>query len=497
MTASKDTVLFISCANVASSQGGPLPSSYTYMPMGAMYLAGALRERFGASILDLNLLGLWKLPPDEARARAAEAVRAEIREAKPLLAGLSCLFSTQMEQVLELARVIKDESPETKVAVGGIHPTIYSRDVIENCPDLDFVMQGEGEESVPALALALRGEGNLAGIDGLTRRGPDGRAVESPKTRYIEDVDSIPRPAYELIDFSAYRPDTADWHNPKGHDIGTPAPLLTSRSCPGRCNFCSLHRAMGPKFRRHSAERVLDEMEYLYHEKKVRYFEVLDDNLTVDKKRILDICRGVRTRGLDVQMRVGGMAINALDAEIIEALTGAGLVWGSLAIESGSEFIRNQIMGKNLSTAKIREVVKLFRKYPDVITTALFIIGMPEDTHETLQMTYDLIEELELDQVYISHLLPIPGTRVYDQCLAEGLMLNPAEHAWNSGTVRNFYRNANIFVKPRALETEELALWAERFEALREAKKSLKFRRLGAGSIIDPDQKNTPRKNYA
>ncbi len=486
----QQSILLISAASVASNRGDPLPSSYTYMPMALIHLAGALRGRFRVELLDLNLLGLWKLPPEEAEAVVEAAVREKIAAAaRPLMVGLSCLFSIQMEQVVSLARLVKRLDSGVFVAAGGIHPTIYSRDIIEHCPQIDFVLQGEGEENTLALALALAGDGSAGDIDGLTFRGAGGRVLENPKTSYIEDVDSIAPPAYDLLDFAAYRPDTSAWHNPKGHDIGTPAPLLTSRSCPGRCNFCSLHRAMGPKFRRRSAVSVLDEMEYLYHEKHVRYFEVLDDNLTVDKKRVLEICRGIKTRGLDIQMRVGGFAINTLDGEIVEALAGAGLVWGSLAIESGSEYIRNQVMGKNLSTARIKEIVKIFKQYPEVICTALFIIGMPEDTPETLRATYDLIDELDMDQIYVSHLLPIPGTRVYEQCLAEGLMRDPGEHAWNSGVVRHFYRNSNFFVKPRNMSLEELADFAARLEELLERKKSAAFRRLGAGTMLDPGQR--------
>ena len=121
----------------------------------------------------------------------------------------------------------------------------------------------------------------------------------------------------------------------------------------------------------------------------------MDDNFALNRKRTIEICSEIIRRGLDIQFETpNGISINTLNEEVLDALVSAGLVRVYLAIESGSEFIRNEIMGKHLSTEKIYEIVGLTKKHKQLHVKAYFIIGMPEETHETLEETYNMIKKI-------------------------------------------------------------------------------------------------------
>jgi radical SAM superfamily enzyme YgiQ (UPF0313 family) len=479
-----NSVLLITSATCDSNS--KVSQSYLreyYLPLAHLYLSGSLARHFEVAVLDINTLRLVDEAPDQVPAKVAAAVTRAVRETQPFLVGINCLFSGQSRQALEIASLVKSLDGRIKTAVGGMPPTIFSEDIIRNCPDIDFVLQGEGEENTVALALALKNGESPAGIDGLTWRGPDGQVMNQPKTSFIADPDMIPRPAYHLFDFKNYAIDTSRWHNPKKMPIGVPVPIISSRSCPQRCNFCCMFRAMGPRFRPRSAEHVLDEMEYLYHEHQTRYFEIMDDNFTLNKKRTLEICRGLAKRKMDVQLRtISGLSINSLDEEVVDALAEAGLTWAPIAIESGSDYIRNQVMGKRLDIKKVFEVVRAFGRHPQIILSALFIIGMPEDTPETLMATYRLIEELEVDDCTVSNATPFPGTALYEQCLRENLLLQDDLGRWDNDQIFVTTKGCDFFIKPQNLTIKELTHYRNMFDEQRLQKMSPKYRAISSAA---------------
>lgn len=447
-----------------------------YMPLALLYLSGSLAPHFEVHILDLNTLELWDLAPEEAKKVIETELLKKIDQTQPFLVGINCLFSGQISQVVHLANIVKRYNPGINVATGGIHPTIFSEDLLAGCPSLDFVLQGEGEENTLQLALALQRGQSLRQIDGLTYRDKSDRIINQPKTAFIQDVDSIPRPAYHLFDFEKYAIDTSKWHNPKQQRIGVPIPLITSRSCPQRCNFCVMYRVMGPRFRSRSAGHVLDEMEFLYKEYNTRYFEILDDNFTLNKRRTLDICRGIIDRKMDIQFRtVNGLSVNSLDDESVDALAEAGLVWAPIAIESGSDHIRNQVMGKHLDLKKIFEVTKAFSRHPQIILTSFFIIGMPEDTPETLMETYNLMLELEVDDCSVANAVPFPGTALHAQCSRESLFVKEPG-GWADESLFATNKGDGFFIKPKAMSIEELIMYRGMFDDLRLKKMSSKYK---------------------
>ena len=456
------------------------------MPMSLLYLSAVARQYCETRILDLI----------HTEGNYIENLKKTINEYEPDIVGITCLFSKCVESALEIAMIIKSMRPETLLMTGGMHPTIFAKKILQNCFDIDIVFIGEGEASIRKVLQALDSQNpDFSDIGGiayrekechpvLTAYSSEGELLSwisecpihyNPDTEFIQNLDELPMPAYDLLRFEDYVIDTSKWYNPNGVAFGNGlvSAIITSRSCPRRCNFCSNRLVMGEKFRARSSESVLDEMEFLYHQYNVRYFNIEDDNFTLDKKRAVQICNGIVARNMKIAFEMrNGLAVNTLDEEIISAMVEAGLIRASLAIESGSDYIRNEVIGKYLSRNKIYEICNIFSKYEKVHLSAFFIMGFPEDTEETLLDSINMIKELKIDNLFAFALLPLPGTKVFDQCIRDNLFIEKynEDTFWKDGNLFPRMKNTTFFIKPYQLSLEQLFSYHEIFEELKRKK---------------------------
>jgi len=426
-----------------------------WVPINLMYIGAVLkREGFYVEIIDLNIC------------KGKDAVMNRIEQMMPDIVGITSIFSGQFSQVCSISEMIKNTFEDIVIAIGGIHPTIYAQKILEHYNFIDWIVLGEGEYSFLEIIKTYT-SGDLSAIDGICYR-HEGRVVINEKKEFIKDLDELPFPDYSLIKLSDYKIDTFGWHNPRGLPIDYMIPILSSRSCPMRCNFCSMFLAMGSKQRFRSPEKVVDEIEYLYNKYGCRRFAFTDDNLTLRKSHIKKICEEIIDRGLIIQFETpNGISLAGLDEEVVALMVKAGLIRVSLAIESGSEYIRNKIIGKHLKTEKIFEVIKLFEKYSEVYIKAFFIIGMPEDTIETLEETYRMIGEINVDHPCVSNLLPFPGTKLFKQVVEDDLLIDGinADNLWNHPDFY-FTDNKNFFLKPYDMEMSELNEFRKKIDIL-------------------------------
>ncbi len=437
-----------------------------YPPSSLLYL-GAVLKRNGDEVRILDLRTFYAGEggdPDgyyeEIFIRAAEAFG-------PEMIGIGCLFSGNFQDVLKLSEKAKKRDKDIPIVIGGIHPTIYAEDILKNCPTIDYVIQGEGEEAIVELVNTIKdGRDDYQKIDGCAFR-VDGEVCATPKKSFIKDLDTLPFPAYDLINLRDYYVDTSDWHNPRDLPINTSIPIITSRSCPHHCPFCSMYTVMGPRWRARSPGNVVDEIEYLYKKYNHRHYSFMDDNLTFRKDHILGICDEIVKRDLVIQFETpNGVEVGTLDEEVIDAMVKAGLVRVSLAIESGSDYIRNEVFRKRLSREKIHEVIQLCKGHPQLCIKAFFIIGVPEETRETLMDTYNMIRDIDIDRIYLHNVVPFPGTKMFEQAVRDNLLVDiNVDNLYRSNElyITNYKR---IFIKPYALDLEIMYDFKEKCEKL-------------------------------
>ncbi len=231
------------------------------------------------------------------------------------------------------------------------------------------------------------------------------------------------------------------------------------------CNFCDMFLTMGKKHRRSSAERFVDEIEFLYKNKGMKYFSIMDDNLTLNNQHILKICAEIKRRKIDIQFETpNGVQVSSLNEEVIAALAGAGLIRTNVAIESGSDYIRNLVVGKDLEREKIYEVVRLLKKY-EVMTGGFFVIGFPEETNDTLADTYKMMDDLKLDRMKPHIAIPFPGTKLFEQVKKDNLFTQHVDYSslWK---IPVSHAQHDFIIKPYNMSIEDLRKWRSKLAAL-------------------------------
>jgi radical SAM superfamily enzyme YgiQ (UPF0313 family) len=379
------------------------------------------------------------------------------------IVGISCLFSGQFPQAIDISKRVKEINPNTIVIIGGIHATIFYREILENINTIDYVIIGEGESQLLSIINKTRLD------DGIAFRWIDKRVAHFPKTKFIQNLDELPLPAYHLINFDKYRQDLSHWYNPKGLKFDLTVPIITSRSCPMKCTFCSNKLIMGSRIRFRSPSKVLGEIAWLYRNYRQNRFSFIDDNLAFNPQHIMEICKGILSENLNIQWETpNGMMIRGLTYKVVDLMAESGWVRGMIPIESGNDYIRNQIMQKNLPREDIYRIINYIKKnHPHIYLRGLFIMGMPEDTPETLQDTYNIIKDLSLDTFSIANIMPFPGTRIYKQALRDNLFTVPIVDFWKE--VRFDYNdNKQFYIKPYAMTVEELQRWRLEFDNLKQ-----------------------------
>lgn len=446
-----------------------LPNGEDFYPSAAcLYLAGILRaNNYEPIIVDLNNTVVHS-QKEKYLDYCKKIVIDSLNEFKPDLVGINCLFSGTFPDVLELARTIKSHSPNLKIATGGIHPTAFYKEILTNCNDIDYVAIGEGENSIVALAASIKAknENLLSSIKSFAYKDKHGAVKVNREKNYVENLDSLPLPAWDLINIKKFEMKLDHLYNPKKLPIKYKAAIFTSRACPLACNFCDMFLVMGKKHRKRSAKAIVDEIELLNKSYGVNYFSFMDDQLTLNKAHITAVCDGIIKRKLKIIFDTpNGLWINSLREEVVAKMVEAGFVYAKIAIEHGNDHMRNKVIGKVLDRKQIFKVAGLLKKYK-VMSCGLFIMGFPEDTNETLKDTYDMMDELQLDKVSMATLVPHPGTALFDQVVKDKLFI----HEWNLDELWKTpvgHSQTGFLIRPYDMSVDDLYKWRKKFDVMK------------------------------
>jgi magnesium-protoporphyrin IX monomethyl ester (oxidative) cyclase len=411
-----------------------------FFPLGLAYLAAALERIPGLEIRVLDAM-LEGCAAEGAPVSGGAEIRygvsdgdlaRKIAEINPDIVGVSCLFAAMRRDAAAVCAAAKRVSPRIVTVMGGADAGANAVSILRETPSADYVLEGEGEVSLPALISALDAGAGFEKVDGLYFR-KDGQVSGNPKRFYIEDLDSLPFPARRLFDMKKY------FSLSQAHSGSRRAPftqMITSRGCPFKCAFCALGGHWGPRQRRRGPENVLGEIGGLIKDHGVREIHFEDDNLTADKERALRIFSGIRERGYDITWNVpSGMAAGSLDGELLEAMRASGCYSVSLAIESGDQDVVSKLMSKPVNLKTIPGLVKKIRG-TGMEARGFFILGYPGETRETIRKTIDFARSLELDWSYFFIASPLPNTKMWDDCV-RNKYIRPEDF----DPVRSFHRS--------------------------------------------------------
>ena len=392
-------------------------------PLGIAWLASVLREN---GFKDVSLIDSM------ANRYSNEELIDLLKKEEPAIIGIS--FGTQIRfGAFDLARLIKSSFPKVPIIVGGPHPTLTAQDILENIPEIDVVVRGEGEISFLNLVRAINNKEDLINIKGISFRNKKGEVIHNVNETSIADLDSLPLPARDLLPMEKYEQTT--FLSKKRCTS-----ILTSRGCPYHCVYCSTSEQWGHSIRHRSAKNVVDEIEFLLKEypffEGIRFF---DDVFTMDKNRVLEICDEILRRKLNFVWECEAR-VNTIDEEIVREMRRAGCEFIDLGIESGSNRILKNIR-KDITVEQAIEAVKTIKK-AGIGLRAFFMHGLPGETYEDIKKTVFLSRylfyELGIEGATQGVTIIYPGTEL--EMIAKKLGTLPKDFSWSKYYIRDrFY----------------------------------------------------------
>ena len=400
----KSNVLLI---RTPSSQGELTKTSLSQHPINLLYLAAYIRQ-YGhkVKILDLEVesLDLKKISDINPDVVGITAMTPLIKKASKI--------ATKIKSFLENKAIF---------VIGGNHATALPSETLKEFPVFDIAVVGEGEQTLKEICDGRRFKDTL----GIAYRDKKGVLVNKRRP-LIENLDSLPFPARDLIDLKKYRGASTPGLSREFLNI---TELYINRGCNwGLCTFCA-SMLMHCKFRMRSIDNVMKEIEECINKYGINHFTVDDDTLTTSKERTLEFCRKIKKYrvGWDCDSRV------TIDKEVILAMKDAGCKKIAFGVESGSPRILGLIK-KGISISQIENVFDWCRE-AGLESSAFFIIGShPDETWKDLDATKRLIKKIKPDFITASIVVPYPGTEVRTQMLEKTLVYS---NDWSTYAIYN------------------------------------------------------------
>jgi len=365
-------------------------------PLGLVYVSAAIKKEFG----DRVEVGIRSF---NDKVDSEETVHAWLEEFKPEIVGLRSL--TMGRKPLHAIANLAKSWGASLVVAGGPHATDSPQDVLDN-EAFDCAVLGEGEETAVDLVLHYMDGKSLDCVKGIAVRGPDGKAIENWRPPNL-DPDRIPTPDHRLVDFQGinrYKMDFSFRYNVPH------ANLFTSRGCPYRCIYC--HHVFGKKFRAHSAERIMAEIQALHDQFGITRFQIIDDIFNLDKPRAMKLFDLICGSGLKLVLSFpNGVRGDLVDEEMVDAMWEAGVRYMAYAVETASPRMQ-KLIKKNLNLERIARAISLSTE-KGIVTRGFFMTGFPTETEEEANLTVEFAKSSDLVLALFFAVVYFPGTALY------------------------------------------------------------------------------------
>jgi radical SAM superfamily enzyme YgiQ (UPF0313 family) len=393
----------------------------TFTSLGLLYIAAVLRENgFEVKVYDANLrkgdplLVRKKINPRELLAIYRknlpnpnfyiwEKIRRLIRKFSPNVIGIS-IVTCAYNSALNVAKIAKEIDKDIIILVGGPHPTALPTEVLKE-PYFDIVVRGEGEYTTLKL---LKSNLNPKKVKGLTFKTKN-KIIHNPPAGQIKNLDYLPFPARDLL------------INRKDAPSIIMGEIMGSRGCPFGCYFCGSRMMWGTHVRFRSPKNVVSEIEQIHKIYGIKNFVFTDDTFTLNKKWVIQLCKLIRDRKLDITW-LCNTRLDVIDREILREMKLAGCDKIAVGVESGNQKILDA-MGRNITLNKMRAGVRKIKE-AGFILHATSMIGYPGETLKTIEDTEKFIKEINPDTFFVYIATPYPGTKLYDLAERRNLLLH-------------------------------------------------------------------------
>jgi len=380
-------------------------------PLGILYCAGVLiGEGIEVSILD-----------QAVKVFSTKQTVNWVKKENPDILGFSVLNSS-MEEAVRIARQVKMENPNLTTVFGNYHATFNAERILNKYPFVDMIVRGEGEYTCLELGKCLEKGGALRKVAGITFR-KNGIAVSSPDRPLIKDVDTLPFPDRDLID--AQYSSTI-----YGVKVATKkfSTIVSSRGCPFRCTFCGCRKFAQGIWRPRSVENIMAELESLLSE-GYEQFLFVDDNFTLNQKRVAEFCQRVKKEGIDIEWFCDSRVDNCR-YDVFRQMVKTGCKILYFGMESANQRILNYYK-KGITPNDSRSAVEKARKAGIDVIVGSFILGAPDETRREIQNTLKFVHELDIDVPQLNILGAFTGTDLWSDLVTKGFI--DEDQLWETG----------------------------------------------------------------
>lgn len=382
-------------------------------PLGILYLAGYLRENnHKPHVLDLEALK-WDF----------DHLLEVTSQINPDLIGITSMTINFMN-AQRIAGIFKDRFSSVPIILGGAHLTATPKETMLKSPMFDFGIYGEGEISFLEFVEKCTAKEPITNIKGLVWRNEENKIIINEPRPYIEDLDILPFPAWDLLD-----------NFPESYPLSIleskrlpAASIMTSRGCPFHCTFCD-NKIFGTKVRHFSADYTIRMINHLIGTYGIKDLMILDDNFLLNRRKLFEICDTIIGDKLDLTWYCMGHA-NTMTEDRLRKIKEAGCWFIELGIESGNDEMLKRIR-KNTTKAEIAEAVGLAKKI-GLKTKGNFIFGFPGDTEKTIEESAKFAIEINIDFFQQNFLTVWPGCEIYSECEKNSDLFEYYDPDWQS-----------------------------------------------------------------
>jgi radical SAM superfamily enzyme YgiQ (UPF0313 family) len=372
-----------------------------------------------------------------------EEATARVVDLSPDVLGISAT-TISIKNGARIAAAVKDQLPRVTTVVGGPHVSAVPEATLATFPEFDYGIAGEGEVTFFGLLEALASGTSPARLTGVIGRDADGAVHANCRAPYIDDLDSLPFPAWDVLGDAFPHRFGPSIFNYRCTPVAT---LVTSRGCPFSCTFCD-RSTSGTRGRYHSVEYVM-EMCRLLAARGTRHVLFYDDLFTVKKKRVVELCEAMIRAKLPFTWSCNSHP-NLLDLDTMKLMKRAGCWQIAYGVESGSQRVLD-VVKHEVKLPRLRETLRTTRA-AGIRAKGYLMLGHPTEDLASLEETRAFLEDVDLDVAQVTKFTPYPGTPAYPTIRQHGTFTED----WDRMNAMNF-----IFI-PHGLTEEILEEYFDR-----------------------------------
>lgn len=332
----------------------------------------------------------------------------------------------------KIAEELRKLFPNNLIIAGGAHATFMAEEVL-NSKFVDIVVHGEGELTLFEI---ISGK-SLNEINGISYI-KEGQIIKNPERERIKDLDILPIPEYKQLKMNKYKPILGSYRKLPAANI------ITSRGCPGQCNFCC--KTFGQKVSYKSVDKIIEEIKFLKSNYKIKHINIYDDTFTLKKQRVIDFCERLITENLDLEWTCFAR-IDTMNEQILKKMKKAGCYQIMYGVENFNQEILDNL-AKGIKVEKIEEVISATRK-AGIVTRVSIMVGNTIDTWDTYKNNIKALRKLKPDILVSSIFTPIPGSKLYEWAKQNNRLLTTdwSKFAGNNSVMKLDYLSQEDVIK--------------------------------------------------